>query len=115
RPNIVTNNFVVVNIARVSPFTSESLKPLKADLDTHGPEEQSLPKKTLMYFQVKRLEGLLDDALVLNVSFKGLFYADRLAERSLFHRRLFDPISDSPEPDTTLSKPVRELLRGYLA
>src|SRR2546427_12101465 len=68
-----------------------------------------------MYFQDERLEGLFDDALVLNVSFKGLFYADRFAERSLFYGRLFDPISDSPEPDTTFSEPVCELLRGDLA
>src|SRR5438105_13204667 len=68
-----------------------------------------------MYFQDERLEGLLDDALVLNVSFKGLFYADRVADRSLFHGRLFDPISDSPEPDTTVSEPVCEFLHGYLA
>jgi len=91
------------------------LKPLKADLDADGPEEQSLPKETLMDFQDQRLEGFLDDHLVLDILFKGLFHTDRFAERTLFHRRLFDPIGDPPEPDPTFAEPVGKFLRGDLA
>src|SRR6266581_5306990 len=63
----------------------------------------------------KRFEGFLYDSLVLDVSFKGLFYTDRFAQRPLFHGRLFDPIGDPPEPDPTFAEPVGKLLRGYLA
>ncbi len=90
----------------MSLFTSESLKPLKADLDTDGPEEQSLRKKTLVNLQDERLESFLHDILVLNISLKGLFYTDGFAQRPLLHGRLFDPISDPPEPDPTFSEPV---------